>query len=1007
MNHTLRISLITLALIPLAASAQNEGKSQTSESLYREAQNRFEQKAYAAAIPLLNNLLQRQQISHERQTEAAYMLAFTSYELQDDNAENQLRDYLDHFPETPHRNRVTALLASTNFFEENYEGALAYFAQTDLGTLADDERDDMTYRQAMAFMKTGNLQQAAIWFKTLQELSPRYRDDCTYALAYIHYTRGQLDEALEEFQSLQNVEEYALLTPYYIAEIYLLKGNDAEAERVADAYLQNFPQQAEAAEMLRVKGTVDYNRGNYLDAMNNLAEYTANQTDNQPRRDALYRLGLSRYQCGVYTPVPETLAPVTDGTDELAQNAWLHTGLAYLQLADKNRARMAFGQAASSNANLAIKEQAAYNYALCLHETEYSAFGEGVTAFETFLNEFPNSPYADQASQYLVEVYMNTRSYEAALQSINRIHTPSTTILEAKQNVLLQLGIQAYANTLWDRAIDYLNQSIAIGAPGAALQEAYYWRGETYYRQGKLNQADSDLTTYLRLNPNTSTDMFPLAYYTLGYIDFHAQSFQAALTHFRAYIQSQRGDRPDVLADAYCRMADCYLHEREFDQATVYYKRAEDLNAGSGDYACYQRALVAGLQKDYSTKVLLTDRLINNYPQSPYTVNALYEKGRAYVQTGQNDRAIATYQELMERFPESAVCRKAAAETGLLYYQQEDYDKAIAAYRHVLTQYPGSEEARAAMVDIKSIYVETNRVDEMSALLASLPGNLSFEPSEQDSLTFIAAEKVYMRGELAQARQSLDRYIQTFPQGAYRIEAQHYLCLIAQQQGDRDELLTQTTALLEWPDSPFAEEALSLRAGIFFERGQYAEAATDYSQLRAKASSEARRLEGETGMMRCAVLLSDHVETIRTASDLLEETKLTSDLRTEALYARAKAYEAENAPQKALSDYRLLAEDTRTTQGAEAKYLVAQSLHDQGKEAEAEQEVMDFIEQSTPHAYWLARSFILLADVYIAQGKTLEAKEYLLSLRQNYTADDDIDTLISQRLEVIKTVNNE
>ena len=42
-----------------------------------------------------------------------------------------------------------------------------------------------------------------------------------------------------------------------------------------------------------------------------------------------------------------------------------------------------------------IKEQAAYNYALCIHETSYSAFGESVTVFEKFLNEFPNSAYAD------------------------------------------------------------------------------------------------------------------------------------------------------------------------------------------------------------------------------------------------------------------------------------------------------------------------------------------------------------------------------------------------------------------------------------------------------------------------------------------------------------------------------------------------------------------------------------------------------------------------------------
>ena len=100
--------------------------------------------------------------------------------------------------------------------------------------------------------------------------------------------------------------------------------------------------------------------------------------------------------------------------------------------------------------------------------------------------------------------------------------------------------------------------------------------------------------------------------------------------------------------------------------------------------------------------------------------------------------------------------RKAAAEIGLLYYQNEDYNRAIEAYKHVITQYPGSEEARLAMRDLKSIYVDANRVDEYAALAAQMPGQIRFEASEQDSLTYIAAEKVYMKGEIAPAKASFD-----------------------------------------------------------------------------------------------------------------------------------------------------------------------------------------------------------------------------------------------------------
>ena len=131
----------------------------------------------------------------------------------------------------------------------------------------------------------------------------------------------------------------------------------------------------------------------------------------------------------------------------------------------------------------------------------------------------------------------------------------------------------------------------------------------------------------------------------------------------------------------------------------------------------------------------------------------------------------------------------------------------------------------------------------------------------------------------------------------------------------------------------------------------------------------------------------------------MAEAKLSPELQNEALYYRAKAYLNQKADKKAMNDLETLAKDTRTLYGAEAKYLVARQWYEAGDYATAEKEILDFIEQSTPHAYWLARSFILLSDVYVATNKKLDARQYLLSLQQNYQADDDIEGMIQERLE--------
>lgn len=85
--------------------------------------------------------------------------------------------------------------------------------------------------------------------------------------------------------------------------------------------------------------------GKYHEAMGAFEKYLANNKEEAPRRDALYMLGLSYYHSGVYTKAANTLGEVATGNDALSQNAYLHMGLSYLQMGDKNKARMAFEQA--------------------------------------------------------------------------------------------------------------------------------------------------------------------------------------------------------------------------------------------------------------------------------------------------------------------------------------------------------------------------------------------------------------------------------------------------------------------------------------------------------------------------------------------------------------------------------------------------------------------------------------------------------------------------------------
>ena len=78
--------------------------------------------------------------------------------------------------------------------------------------------------------------------------------------------------------------------------------------------------------------------------------------------------------------------------------------------------------------------------------------------------------------------------------------------------------------------------------------------------------------------------------------------------------------------------------------------------------------------------------------------------------------------------------------------------------------------------------------------------------------------------------------------------------------------------------------------------------------------------------------------------------------------------------------------------------------YDAGNLKTCEKTLNTCIDDGTPHQSWLAKAFILLADVYHKQGNDFEAREYLESLKSNYPGkEQDIFDDIEQRLKSWKS----
>ena len=1004
------VLLLACSVLPIRAQYIHTAhrNDDCTKRLLQEAKLFYNEHSYDMAEELLDQLLSGNP-THMQRHEADALRTLIIYQRNPREAATAIEEYLRQYPDAQDMNHMKALALLSYYAQGNYTQVICCMQEIDPDMLDEKRRDEIILAYALSMIEEGKHEEATVQLNILGLISDRYDSEVSFYTAYTAYMDKRYKDAEERFTQTLDIAAYHRQSRYYLAQIMLETKGYAEAEALAIAYNDEYKQDEYTLEMTRILGEALYGQKRYLQAAVVLEEYLAYA--DEPKREALYQLGISHFNTGEHLRAPELFAMVSDNDDAIAQSAQLYAGLSYLTLDDKNKARLCFERASSMTASPTLREHAMYNYTVCMHETSYSGFGESVAILERFLNEFPHSVYADRVNSYLVETYMNTKNYDAALQSIAKIRQPSKTILKAKQQLLYKAGIEAFAGGDLTKAFNKLNESLNVGNHDRQTSaDALFWRGEVHFRMGHYHQAARDYTQYINQTEDRKGRTYGLALYGLGYTHFLQKNYQGACKQFDKLIHSHPASTGTIdkatLSDTYMRIGDCHFQSRQYKAAEEAYNKAISAQPSQADYAVYQKAFVQGLSGRYQDKIGTLTYLTENYPQSDYFDDALYEKGRAYVQLENSTQAIVTFEQLTEQFPRSRYAPIAGNEIALIHYQNDRIRAAIQSYKAVINNYPNSEQARVAIRDLKNLYVEENMVESYVEFASQTKGMAAVNVSEHDSLSYKAAEMAYVRGDEKAATEGLSKYLGQFPNGAYTTDAQYYLGCIyckANNYSNAKQYLLQIT---EQRSSKYCEEATRMLADLAYTHKDYALAMKTYGNLSEITDNPSTKLHAQVHRLRSAQALADYGVIMEETSQVLANSKVLPETATEMRYYRVKAYLAQSKYESAIEDLRILAKDTRSVYGAEAKYQLAQLYYNIKQYDNAEKEVLDYINVSTPHSYWLARSFILLADVYIKSEKYIEAKQYLISLRQSYQAKDDIAAMIEERLNTLESKMN-
>ena len=471
--------------------------------------------------------------------------------------------------------------------------------------------------------------------------------------------------------------------------------------------------------------------------------------------------------------------------------------------------------------------------------------------------------------------------------------------------------------------------------------------------------------------------------YNLGYALFKQGKYKSANAYFRKYEKLATDSMH--LNDTYLRIADCFFMTQEYSLSESYYDKAIDYSLFDADYAIYKRSIALGLVGKNTSKVKLLTKLIADFLSSAYYDNALYDLARHYKNVSKNSLAIEYYDKLLVATKDAQFIADAHLSKGIIYFNSNKVNAAIKEFLFVVNNFQQTIYFKEALSGLQSAYMNLAKVDEYLEIVNGLP-EISISKAEQDSLTYNTAFMKFSEGDYVVANTTFSQYLKKFDSGIFKIDATYYNAISAVKLGDTAAAMLLYAELIGVSNAAYQQSALSFLARKYYEMDDFSNSNIYYQTLEKVAANNSLRREAVIRLMYGNEKINTGLA-YKYARQVVDLEKTDDWLMSRAKIIIAR-YEFESGNYaKSKNTFEKVAQLSAHDEGAEAKYYLAYLTYLDDSLALAEKMIFELAENYSSD-YFIAKAFILLADIYVIQENDFQAKATLESIIENHEGED-------------------
>ena len=991
------VFLLFLLMVSFNSKAQRTAVYEDEMRFYNRGIELFEKEKYAAAqkhFSWFAGITKDPQLK----INSSYYAATCAMELFNGDAESQLMSVIQKYPENPKAKLAKYQLGRLYYRNKNNKEAVKYLSEVPAEYLSSTDQKEFYFTLGYCQFKTNMFKESKNSFKVIKDEKSKFYDAANYYYGYVCYQSGDFNEALEHFGRIKYHKTFGPLASVYVAQIYFSRKQYKEVVSYCDT-ITNKDVAIDVAGML---GQSHFHLNNYSKAIPYLEQFMKDAPV-MPKNSDYFQLGYAYYKNQQYNYAIEQLLKIENPSDTIKQNSLFTLADCYLKSDKKANAIVAFDQCYAADSSTDMAEMALYNSAKISDELNLQ--GSAMNKYVKFMETYPESKNIDEVRANLGSLLLHARNYKEAIRILENLKNPGKPEKTMLQRVIYYRAEELYLNSLTNEASELIKRALAIGLDPYINGLSHFWLGEIAYKNGKYNEA---LTSYKKAQQFPEfkpTRFYPMSFYECGYSNLKIEEYKDAVESFKEYVKlDQAKSNPEVYTDAVIRIADCYFVSRNYDLAIEYYDKVVKDQLNGADYALYQKSLILGVQNKYKEKGAVLKTLISMFPKSIYIDDAVYENANLYLLSEEYPAAIKEFSSLITNYPRSIYIRKARLNKALALFNSKLDDDALAEVKVLITDYPNSEEAKEGLVLVKNILVNKGESDAYLEFIKVLP-NIVVSASTQDSLSYEAAFNLYKAKEYQKAAKSFGNYINKFPGGYFILKANYFKAESESILKNHDAALINYEYVANALRSDFTERSTRQAATIHYMKKNYDAAYGYYAALERIASLKDNLMVSILGQMRCSNFQGKSDSAAVAAFKYINSGIGLKDQLLEAHIIAGRFYMNRMKLDSAQMEFAGILRETKNIYGAESKYNLALIQYHKKEYKNAQKSIYDLADQFSAYEYWVAKAYLLLADVLVKQNDFFQAKATLQSLLDNYEGQDILALTKAKMIEVIELEN--